>query len=96
MEAFARTAAPLRLKSIFTSATPDERARNFESYWAFSSGRDGEILEAEKDLTVKREILARYQANPVRSKKPLPDPELFYRNYVKLVDDPTKIGRAHV
>src|SRR5262245_13286977 len=94
MEAVAESVqAPVRLKSIFSPATPDERARNFESYWAFSSGRDGDILEADKDLTVKRDILARFQASPVRSKKPLPAPEVFYRNYVKLVDDPRTFDR---
>ena len=94
MEAIAQSVpAPVRLKSIFSPAKPDERERNFESYWAFTRGRDGDILEAEKDLTVKRDILARFHANPVRSKKPLPDPERFYRNYVKLVDDPRTFDR---
>ncbi len=47
MEAFAESVpAPVRLKSIFSPATTDERERNFESYWAFTHGRDGDILEA--------------------------------------------------
>jgi hypothetical protein len=53
--------------------------------------RDGEILESEKGLTRKMEILAEFQANPVRSRKPLPDPERFYRNYVQLVEDPASL-----
>ena len=30
----------------------------------------------------------RYEAAQIRSRKPLPDPELFYRNYVAVKDDP--------
>ncbi len=92
MEAIA-TPAPERHLSIFSPGTPREREQNFESYWAFTRGRDGEILESEKDLTGKREILAAYQAKPVRSRQPLPDPERFYRNYVKLQDDPKTFDR---
>lgn len=93
MEATAEASIPVRLKSIFSPATDRERAENFESYWAFTKSRDGEILEADQDLSRKREILAAFQANPVRSKKPLPDPERFYRNYVKLKDDPRTFDR---
>jgi hypothetical protein len=80
--------APARHRSIFSPSTPRERAENFESYWAYMRRRDGEILESEKSLARKKEILEAFQANPVRSRKPLPDPERFYRNYVKLVEDP--------
>lgn len=93
MEATAEASIPVRLKSIFSPATDRERAENFESYWAFTKSRDGEILEADQDLSRKREILAAFRANPVRSKKPLPDPERFYRNYVKLQDDPRTFDR---
>ena len=93
MEAIASTTAPERLRSIFSPATPEQRDENFESYWAFTRRRDGEIVESEKSLTRKAEILAEFQANPVRSRRPLPDPERFYRNYVKLQDDPTKFDR---
>jgi hypothetical protein len=89
MEAIAAATAPVRLRSIFSPGTRREREENFESYWAFTRDRDGEILENEKALTGKKEILAAFQANPVRSRRPLPDPERFYRNYVKLVEDPT-------
>lgn len=93
MEPTAEASIPVRLKSIFSPATDRERAENFESYWAFTKSRDGEILEADQDLSRKREILAAFRADPVRSKKPLPDPERFYRNYVKLKDDPRTFDR---
>jgi hypothetical protein len=88
-----RAEAPTGLKSIFSPASRRERDANFESYWVYTQRHDGEILETEKDLTRKKEILAAFQANPVRSRHPLPDPELFYRNYVKLRDDPTTFDR---
>lgn len=85
--------SPRRYRSIFTPATKTERAANFEDYWAYSLGRDGEILEDQKDLAQKKQTLARFQANPVRSRKPLPDPERFYRNYVAMRDDPRSLDR---
>jgi hypothetical protein len=96
MKAAVAPVAPVRHRSIFTPASKRERAENFESYWAYTQGHDGEILEAEKDLTRKRQILSRYRANPVRSRKPLPDPELFYRNYVRMRDDPRTFDRKTV
>jgi FSR family fosmidomycin resistance protein-like MFS transporter len=45
---------------------------------------DGEILEDQKGLTKKQQLLTRFQSNPVPSCQPLPDPEGFYRNYVKM------------
>jgi len=80
-------------RSIFSPATTRERAENFEDYWSFSQAHAGEIIEDEKDLTKKREKLRFFQENPVRSKNPLPDPEVFYRNYVHLKDDPAEIDR---
>src|SRR5205085_1691343 len=44
-------------------------------------------------LSRKRERLAYFRNNPVRSRKPLPDPALFYRNYVNLADDPKTFDR---
>ena len=93
MHAAAAPASPARYRSIFTPATRRERIENFESYWRYSQRHDGEILEAEKDLTRKKQTLARFHANPVRSRKPLPDPERFYRNYVRLQDDPGSLDR---
>lgn len=87
MNAAAAPASPAGYRSIFTPATRRQRMENFESYWLYSQRHGGEILEAEKDLTRKKQTLARFRANPVRSRKPLPDPERFYRNYVRLQDD---------
>jgi hypothetical protein len=87
------TAQPGRLKSIFSPATRSQRDDNFESYWLYTQRHDGEILEDQKDLTRKKEILAAFHANPVRSRRPLPDPERFYRNYVVLKEDPATFDR---
>jgi hypothetical protein len=75
-------------RSIFAPSTRQERAENFESYWVFTQGQDGAILESEQDLSRKKTVRERYQAALVRSRKPLVDPELFYRNYVEAKDDP--------
>lgn len=85
--------APSRHRSIFSPSTEAERLDNFESYWAFTQRHDGEILEERRELTRKNELLAAFQDRPVRSRKPLPDPELFYRNYVRMVDDPQTFDR---
>jgi hypothetical protein len=82
-----------RHRSIFAPSTEPERAENFESYWDFTRRRDGEILEDRRELTRKNEQLAVFQSNPVRSRRPLPDPELFYRNYVRMHDDPRTFDR---
>lgn len=79
--------------SIFSPASPAERARNFEAYWEFSQNHAGELFEDEKDLSKKREKRIYFEENPVRSRAPLPDPEVFYRNYVHLSDDPSRIDR---
>lgn len=75
-------------KSIFSHGSRIERRENFEDYWKFSLKRNGQIFESKKELEAKREKLAEFQNNPVRSKNPLPDPDLFYRNYVHMKDDP--------
>lgn len=85
------TAISTGLRSIFSPATARERALNFEAYWLYTLEKDGEILEEEKDLTRKRELRARLQAKAVRSLRPLTDPSRFYRNYVKMVDDPATL-----
>jgi len=84
---------PGQHRSIFTPSTDGERAENFESYWAFTQRHDGEIIEDRRELTRKNELLAGFQNSPVRSRKPLPDPERFYRNYVHLEDDPGTFDR---
>jgi len=80
--------SPLPYRSIFTPSSRRQRAENFEDYWSYTQGHDGEILEEQRDLVKKKELLARYQRSPIRSRLPLTDPESFYRNYVKMVDDP--------
>lgn len=80
-------------RSIFSPATRLERAANFEAYWAYTVEHDGEILEDQKSLTRKQQSLTRFQSNPVRSSRPLPDPEGFYRNYVTMQDDPRMLDR---
>lgn len=82
-----------RYRSIFTPATRPERIANFETYWAYSLGHDGEIFEDQRELAKKKQMLARFQASPVRSRKPLADPERFYRNYVTMRDDPRTLDR---
>jgi hypothetical protein len=82
-----------RYRSIFSPATARERAENFEDYWIYTQRNDGDILEDEKDLTKKREILARFQRNAARSRMPLADPERFYRNRVKMRDDPRTLDQ---
>lgn len=79
--------------SIFTGGTAKEREENFETYFVFSKAHSGELIEAEQDLSKKRDRLRFYQDNPVRSRKPLADPDVFYRNYVHLKDDPTTLDR---
>jgi len=64
-------------RSIFSPSRGRERIDNFDGYWAYTLQRDGEILEEEKDLIKKKDLMARYQADPVRSRNPLPNPELF-------------------
>src|SRR5262245_26494172 len=75
-------------RSIFTPATSEERRSNFEDYLDFTLGRDGKIFEATRDLERKRERLQAFRADPVRARRPLRDPECFYRNHVAWVDDP--------
>jgi hypothetical protein len=82
-----------RHRSIFSPATAHERAANFGDYWIYTQENDGEIIEDQKDLTRKRELRARVAANAVRSHKPLSDPERFYRNYVRMRDDPRTLDR---
>jgi len=77
--------------SIFSPATAREREENFESYWRYQQQHDGEILEDVRDLAEKRKVLARFQATPVRTRRPVPD--AFHRNYVTMRDDPRSLDR---
>jgi hypothetical protein len=80
-------------RSIFTAATRRERVDNFEAYWRYTLEHDGEILEDEKLLTKKQEVLTGFQARPVRSVHPLPDAERFYRNHIRMQDNPRTLDR---
>jgi hypothetical protein len=82
-----------RYRSIFTDATARERKENFEDYLAFTRARNGALLQAERDLAAKRERLQAFRADPVRSRRPLADPEIFYRNHVEFRDDPATVDR---
>ncbi|WP_305907766.1 hypothetical protein Q9L42_014085 [Methylomarinum sp. Ch1-1] len=79
--------------SVFTSATAEQRSANFEDYWTFTQHHGGELFEADKDLAKKRARLKHFQDNPVRLRKPLVDPDAFYRNYVAMQDDPKSLDR---
>jgi len=82
-----------KYRSIFAGSTAAEREENFRIYFDFSREQSGELIEAEKDLVAKRARLAEMQNAPVRSRKPLPDPEAFYRNHVTMRDDPATLDR---
>ena len=82
-----------KYRNIFSPATSEERTQNFERYWLYTQEHDGEIIEKEKTLAVKKAILADFQSNEVRSKQPLVDPELFYRNHLNMKDDPKSLDR---
>lgn len=86
-----KTAAPSRFHSIYTDSTSDERQRNFEDYWIFTRAHGGELLEADRDLTRKRDQLREFRASPVRVRRPFVDGAAFYRNHVVFRDDPSAI-----
>ncbi|MDI1292132.1 MAG: hypothetical protein PSV18_05230 [Methylobacter sp.] len=79
--------------SVFSPATEQQRKENFDSYWEFTQQHGGELLEHDKDLAKKRDRLKHFQDNPVKLRKPLADPEAFYRNYVDMQDDPKSLDR---
>lgn len=79
--------------SVFTPATTEQRKANFDDYWEFTQQHGGELFEAEQDLKKKRERLQFFQDNPVRLRKPLANPEAFYRNYVEMQDDPKSLDK---
>ena len=79
--------------SVFTPATTEQRKANFDDYWEFTQQHGGELFEADKDLAKKRARLKYFQDNPVKLRKPLADPEAFYRNYVEMQDDPASLDR---
>lgn len=83
----------LKFRNIFSPSTAKERTHNFELYWLFTQKHGGEILETEKTLSVKKNILANFQNNSVRARQELDHPHLFYRNYLQMKDDPQELDR---
>jgi hypothetical protein len=79
--------------SIFTPCTAEQRQKNFESYWEFSQQHAGKIYEEDRDLEHKRNKRQQFETNQVRSRKPLPDLNAFFRNNVELVDDPETLDQ---
>ena len=86
----------VRCRSIFTPATRQERRANFEAYWTYCVGHDGALFQSDRDLEKKRDALAAFQADRVRSRRPLVDPAGFYRNCVIMHDDPGTLDRRTV
>jgi len=79
--------------SLFGCSTSDARAANWSSYLDFIRKTSGDLLEADKDLTHKRELLDRLSEPAIRTRRPLPSPEAFYRNCDKLRDDPRTLDK---
>jgi hypothetical protein len=70
--------------SIFSPASKQQRKENFENYWLFSQRNSEELFEEDKDLSDKRTCLKYFQDNQVKLRRPLADPDAFYRNYVEM------------
>jgi hypothetical protein len=85
--------ASAKYLSIFSSATKQQREENFQNYWIFTQQHGGVLFEDDKDLEKKRSRLKHFQDHPVQLRCPLNDPEIFYRNYVELRDDPRSMDR---
>jgi hypothetical protein len=85
--------ASAKYLSVFSPATQQQRKENFDSYWEFTQQHGGELLEDERDLAAKRARLKHFQDNPVKLRRPLADPEAFYRNYIDMHDDPKSLDR---
>ena len=85
--------ASAKYLSVFSPATQQERKENFDNYWEFTQQHGGELFEDDKDLAKKRDRLKHFQDNPVKLRKPLADPDAFYRNYVDLQDEPKSLDR---
>jgi len=79
--------------SIFSPATPQQRQENFADYWQFTQHHGGELFEAERDLAKKRAKLQAFKDNPVSLRTPLANPDVFYRNYIEMQDDPKSLDR---
>ena len=77
--------------SLFGRSTNEARHDNWTSYLDFIRKTSGELLEADKDLTHKRELLKQLSEPAVRTRQPLASGEAFYRNCDKLRDDPRSL-----
>jgi hypothetical protein len=82
---------PKPYRTIFAPSTLEERTHNFETYWQYTLKNDGEIHEAQKTLVHKQEKLLSFQNNEVRSRRPLADPDRFYKNYSKMEENPESL-----
>ena len=85
--------ASTKYLSIFSPATKQERKDNFANYWEFTQQHGGQLFESEKDLAKKRARLKYFRDNPIRLRQPIANPEVFYRNYVEMRDDPQSMDR---
>ncbi|MCK5729381.1 MAG: hypothetical protein KAH08_09175 [Methylococcales bacterium] len=83
----------MKYQSIFAPASDQQRKENFDDYWVFTQQHGGELFEEEKDLANKRQRLQYFQDNPVKLTTPLKNPEIFYRNYVEMHDDPASLDK---
>jgi len=79
--------------SLFGRSTTEARHDNWTSYLDFIRKTSGELLEADRDLTHKRELLKRLSEPAVRTRQPLASAEAFYRNCDKLRDDPRSVDK---
>jgi hypothetical protein len=82
-------------RSIFSPATAQQRAANFESYWEYLKHRSGELDERERSLSTKKERLERILSRRVLSRTPLSE-DIFRRNCIRVVDDPATIPRKEL
>ncbi len=82
-----------KYRSIFSPSTAQQRKENFDNYWEFTQQHGGELLENDKDLAIKRARLEYFQNNPVKLRKPLANPEAFYRNYIEMHDKPESLDK---
>ncbi len=60
-----------RYKAIFTPASPADRRRAFEDYWAYLLERDGALHEEAQALEHKTEYYQRLQARPIYARPSL-------------------------
>ncbi len=80
-------------RSIFTPSTSRQRRENFDAYWRFLQAHSGELFEGDRDLAKKRQQLRYFREHPVRSRRQLSEPAAFYRNYIHLSDELTRLDR---